>query len=86
MADMRTRAFQGLCLRSVEGHSLMKTYFDRLRPDVRKRLSNSPFNICPACVVEQQQRAGDEISVIEEFERQIRHEDEVEALKWRSEQ
>jgi hypothetical protein len=43
--------FQGLCLVAVEGYRLMEHY-DYLPPMVRKRLQDSPFNLCPACVME----------------------------------
>jgi hypothetical protein len=29
----------------------MKNYFDTLPPPVRRRLRDSPFNLCPACLV-----------------------------------
>lgn len=41
--------FQGLCLQSMEGWQLMGDY-DQMPRQIRERLSNSAFNICPACV------------------------------------
>ena len=37
------------CLTADEGHVWMHTY-DELPPSVRRRLAESPFNLCPACV------------------------------------
>jgi hypothetical protein len=38
------------CLVADEGH-LWIHYLDDLHPAVRQRLAESPFNICPACLV-----------------------------------
>jgi hypothetical protein len=40
---------QVLCLTADEGHVWMDSY-DQLPPDVRRRLAESRFNICPACM------------------------------------
>jgi hypothetical protein len=40
---------QVLCLTADEGHVWMH-YFDALPPVVRRRMAQSPFNICPACM------------------------------------
>ena len=37
------------CLTADEGHVWMHTY-DELPPSVRRRLAESPFNLCPACM------------------------------------
>jgi len=37
------------CLTADEGHRWIHVY-DRLPPPVRKRLAESPFNLCTACV------------------------------------
>jgi len=47
--DKRQR-FQGLCLEAEEGWKHMSSY-DKMPPDIRKRLRESPFNLCPACVI-----------------------------------
>ena len=50
-ATARGRDEQGKqvkCLTADEGHIWMPSY-DRLPPAVRQRLSQSRFNICPAC-------------------------------------
>jgi hypothetical protein len=39
------------CWISSEGHLWMRGYFDTLPSAVRQRLRQSPFNICPACLV-----------------------------------
>jgi hypothetical protein len=38
------------CLIASEGHLWMRGYFDRLPSAVRRRLAESSFNICPACM------------------------------------
>ena len=42
---------QTKCLIHTSGHIWMKGYFDTLSMAVRRRLRNSPFNLCPACLV-----------------------------------
>ena len=46
------------CLIASEGHVWMKRYFDRLPPAVRRRLAESDFNICPACMDEEARRVA----------------------------
>lgn len=46
---MRQR-FQGKCFVAGEGYRWMHNY-DSLPEDIRKRLRDSPFNICAACVL-----------------------------------
>jgi hypothetical protein len=43
-------ARQVKCLTADAGHVWMPDY-DELPPVVRRRLANSPFNICAACMV-----------------------------------
>ena len=50
-ADLNGR--QVKCLIASEGHLWMRGYFDRLPPVVRRRLAESRFNICPACMDEE---------------------------------
>jgi hypothetical protein len=38
------------CLIASEGHLWMQDYFDRFPSVVRRRLAESAFNICPACM------------------------------------
>ena len=38
------------CLIASEGHLWMRDYFDRFPSVVRRRLAESCFNICPACM------------------------------------
>ena len=38
------------CLIASEGHLWMRDYFDRFPSVVRRRLAESAFNICPACM------------------------------------
>jgi len=45
------------CLTSDEGHVWMPNY-DRLPPAVRRRLAESPFNLCAACVDIEAHRAA----------------------------
>jgi hypothetical protein len=40
------------CLIASGGHLWMRDYFDRLPAAVRRRLANSRFNICAACMSE----------------------------------
>jgi hypothetical protein len=42
---------QTFCLIATGGHLWMRGYFDSLPVVVRRRLRESPFNICPACLV-----------------------------------
>lgn len=39
----------GSCLENTAGHQWMPKY-DKFPPSVRKRLQESPFNLCAACV------------------------------------
>jgi hypothetical protein len=48
--DTRQR-FQGLCLWSAKGHMFMDI-FDDMPKEAREAISNSPFNICAACLLE----------------------------------
>jgi hypothetical protein len=66
------------CLISDEGHVWI-SWYDRLPAVVRRRLSNSPYNICPACMhLEAQEVAGGKPTievynrVIEAIERELR--------------
>jgi hypothetical protein len=47
-ADLEGR--QVKCLIASEGHLWMRDYFDRFPSVVRRRLAESAFNICPACM------------------------------------
>jgi len=51
------------CLIASEGHLWMRGYFDRLPPAVRRRLAESRFNICPACMDEEARMAASKPSV-----------------------
>jgi hypothetical protein len=42
---------QTKCWIATEGHIWMADYFDTLPQRVRQRLRQSPFNLCPACLV-----------------------------------
>jgi hypothetical protein len=42
---------QTRCWTATNGHIWMKGYFDTLPAAVRQRLRQSPFNLCPACLV-----------------------------------
>ena len=70
-------AKQVKCLIASEGHMWMTTFFDRLPRPVRKRLTESPFNICAACLTEEAQKIARQPSitiyfaVIERIERQL---------------
>jgi hypothetical protein len=57
---MRAKTFEATqvkCLTADEGHVWMPAY-DRLPPEARRRLANSPFNICPACVAMEAEGQG----------------------------
>jgi hypothetical protein len=47
-ADLEGR--QVKCLIASEGHLWMRNYFDRFPSVVRRRLAESAFNICAACM------------------------------------
>jgi hypothetical protein len=65
------------CLTADEGHVWMGS-FDRLPPIVRRRLAQSPFNICAACMDIEAHRAAPHptvevyFAVIEAIERRLR--------------
>lgn len=46
------------CLIASGGHLWMRGYFGRLPPAVRRRLAEGRFNICPACMSEEADRAA----------------------------
>jgi hypothetical protein len=46
------------CLIASEGHLWMQGYFDRFPSVVRRRLAESTFNICPACMDKEAQMAA----------------------------
>jgi hypothetical protein len=51
-AKVKSKTLEGKqvkCLTSDEGHVWIHGY-DTLSPKVRRRLANSPFNICPVCL------------------------------------
>ena len=55
------------CLTASEGHLWMRGYFDRLPPVVRRRLAESDFNICPACMVIEARKAASKPKVADYF-------------------
>ena len=55
-ADLEGR--QVKCLIASEGHLWMRDYFDRFPSVVRRRLAESAFNICPACMDEEAHTAA----------------------------
>jgi hypothetical protein len=67
------------CLIASAGHLWMKHYFDRLPTAVRKRLTESRHNICPACLDEEARSRNLQVrptvavylEVIEAIERQL---------------
>jgi hypothetical protein len=76
-ADLEGR--QVKCLLASEGHLWMKDYFDRLPAAVRRRLAESNFNICPACMSEEACRTArgrptvsTYIALIETIEKKLR--------------
>jgi hypothetical protein len=42
---------QTKCWIATEGHIWMEGYFDTLPLSIRRRLRDSQFNLCPACLV-----------------------------------
>jgi hypothetical protein len=42
---------QTFCLIATGGHLWMRNYFDVLPLPVRRRLRNSQYNLCPACLM-----------------------------------
>jgi hypothetical protein len=80
-ADLEGR--QVKCLIASEGHLWMRNYFDRFPSAVRRRLAESAFNICPACMDEEAHTAaqhrketkpsvGTYFRVIEAIERKLK--------------
>ena len=71
---------QTKCFINTEGHIWMEDYFDTLPVAVRRRLCSSPFNLCPACLVDKflpkvrsgQTRERALIAAIEIMEAQVR--------------
>lgn len=69
--------FQGKCFYSTNGHQWMTRFFDELDQAIRKRLSQSPYNLCTACVIDIAVRKLEfpepsaYIKAIEEMEQQI---------------
>lgn len=66
--------FQGLCLLSSQGRLYMRD-FDRLPPDIRQRLRESPFNLCTACVMVGTAQDGNMYRTIINMENLIRCEE-----------
>jgi len=68
-------ARQVKCLTADAGHVWMPSY-DGLPPVVRRRLADSPFNICAACMVIETRRMGPGVSAffaaIEAIEKKLR--------------
>jgi hypothetical protein len=71
------------CLIASEGHIWMQDYFDRFPRPVRRRLAESAFNICPACMDQEAHAAahqsketkpsiGTYFRVIEAIERKLK--------------
>jgi hypothetical protein len=80
-ADLEGRQLK--CLIASEGHLWMRNYFDRFPSSVRRRLTESAFNICPACMDEEARKAarhrketkpsvGTYFRVIEAIERKLK--------------
>ena len=46
------------CLIASEGHQWMRSYYDRLPTPVRRRLAESSFNVCAACLTEEAERVA----------------------------
>jgi hypothetical protein len=65
------------CLTSDEGHVWMPNY-DKLPPAVRRRLAESPFNVCAACMdieahrIAQRPSLNTYLAVIEAIEEKLR--------------
>jgi hypothetical protein len=75
LTDLEAR--QVKCLTADAGHIWMPTY-DALPPVVRRRLANSPYNICAACMDIEAHRMGRKPSLaayfaaIETIEKQLK--------------
>jgi hypothetical protein len=78
-ADLEGR--QVKCLIASEGRLWMQGYFDRFPSIVRRRLAESAFNICPACMdkdgaarqrKETKPSVGTYFRVIEAIERKLK--------------
>lgn len=46
-----------MCLLAVEGRETIRVY-DRLPLEVREAIRNSPFNICPSCIIHMAYQLG----------------------------
>jgi hypothetical protein len=70
-------ARQVKCLIASEGHEWMTSFSDRLPKPVRRRLADSRFNICAACLTEEAQKIARHpgiatyFAVIEGIERKL---------------
>jgi hypothetical protein len=70
---------QAFCVNGNEGHRWIEEFYDHLPPRVRRRLTNSEFNICAACMTMETfkrtatPRDADFIVTIERFEHMLRN-------------
>lgn len=72
--EERSDRFQGLCLMSSSGSEHMRDY-DALPEPIRKRLQQSPFNLCPACVRWPRTGIKDQESMMTHMESMLREQE-----------
>jgi hypothetical protein len=77
-AGANLEARQVKCLIASEEHAWMNSHFDKLPKAVRRRLAESAFNICSACLYEETHKIvgrptlANYFSMIERIERELR--------------
>jgi hypothetical protein len=49
--DDANETSQAVCWTTQAGHLWMRDYYDRLPAAIRRRLRESPHNVCPACLI-----------------------------------
>lgn len=63
---------QSVCFQGTDGWKFMCT-FDKLPEDIRRRVRNSPFNLCAACLqIYTYHYGGDFMQAIDYMEARIR--------------
>lgn len=73
MKNITRDTFQGMCLQAYDGRQTI-ALMDYFSPEIRKRIAESPFNLCPACIYDKTLEKTPQgfIQTIERFEATIR--------------
>lgn len=75
MKNIARDTFQGMCLEAIDGNKTMYALDGLFSPEIRKRIKESPFNLCPVCIWGKTQNPKTDsayIKTIERFEAAIR--------------